>query len=380
MNSKSPQLHRAIEGITAFDRLEADKAKYVKTPQVREQRQNPAINATLSPTLLRRSIQSNHNHKQETKHTGSCSLSPVIQPRTLQRHVEQRTEESCITSSTITMSGTPLLHRKTLNLKTEHATSTTIPSDMPKSPFLYASEPRSEKTFNFNCPDYTAQKNCEPKKDNNGVPSPRSPKTQPFSMRRFSGKRQHRPDSLIIYRQRRDIVQNEKENNESSGGLVNRLLQSTPLLKRRIPFAQGSSQPCSQERPNSPRAQKKTNDTLMCPVPNFSSSREAISTEQSSFPTSDVQHFFESCGLEGSLLDLLDNVYQLGEDTTIGSLESVDRVSGRSVVLHEEVKEERTPVSVIERNARVIKWIYSCHNAKAINIHRENNKSRESTV
>ncbi|NP_001165284.1 family with sequence similarity 110 member D L homeolog [Xenopus laevis] len=378
MNSKSPRLHRAIDGITAFDRLEADKAKYVKTPQVREQRQNPAINATLSPTLLRRSIQSNHNHNTETKHTASCS--PVIQPRILQCHVEQRTEQSYITSSTTTISGTPLQHRKTLSLKTEHSRYTTIPSNIPtRSVKSYTSEPQSDETLNVNRTSYTVQKICEPKQDN-VVPSPSSPLTQPFSMRRFSGKRQHRPDSLIIYRQRRDIIQNEKENNVSSGGLVNRLLQSTPLLKRRIPLAQGSPQPCSEESPNSPRAQRKAEETLRCQVPKFSAPQEAVSKDQSSLPPSDVQHFFESCGLEGSLLDLLDNVYQLGGDPTIGSLESVDRVSGRSMVLHEEAKEERTPVSVIERNARVIKWIYSCHNAKAISVQRENNTSRESTV
>ncbi|KAG8451299.1 hypothetical protein GDO86_003500 [Hymenochirus boettgeri] len=368
------------EGTTAFDRLEADKAKYVKTPKVREQRQNPAIDPTFSPTLLRKSLSSFYRQNTEDKHTYSNSPSRKIQPRTLQRHDECRqSKESSCTSNSITLMSTNTLLYETMNtLKTNHVSSIAGSPSMFKKSQTCERQTNKTTSAHYICSiDQKLDESCH----GNEAASPNSPVVHPFSLRRASGKRVHRPDSLIIYRQRRDFIQTEKENNEGGGGgLVIRLLQNTPLLKRRFPLAQTSTQVCSKERPLSPMTQRKTEKSFVCQAPHLSPSEEKISREKFSLQPSELQHFFDSCGLEGSLLDLLDSVCQVGSITATGSLESVDRVSGRSVVIHEEVKEEKTPLSIIERNARVIKWIYNCQHARAVNAHRVKPNYRESTV
>uniref|UniRef100_A0A4W5LER8 Family with sequence similarity 110 member D n=1 Tax=Hucho hucho TaxID=62062 RepID=A0A4W5LER8_9TELE len=95
---------------------------------------------------------------------------------------------------------------------------------------------------------------------------------------------------------------------------------------------------------------------------------------------SDQEHFFDYCGLD------LDMVDRLGPENFLGGASDVDtlslvlrsiggggggsepsefsRHSGEAGLFQEEVAEKLTTgVSIIERNARVIKWLYSCKNA-----------------
>ncbi|KAG8588753.1 hypothetical protein GDO81_006088 [Engystomops pustulosus] len=275
--------------VTASDRLEADKAKYVKSPQVIHRRQNPAINTNFTPVLSRK-----------------LGLLPCSQ------------------------------------LQTEHSFNNLFSSITKEG-----SQKQSDSVFD----SYEVFQSS-------AIPRPSSPEQ----------------------RQKRDVALSTKENNHEEAGLVFRLLQGTPLLKRSSRFSQNNSQIYNQEVPLSPRSQRGREKSCVCqpPCPTSSKIPKKPLEEQIAFTDFEAQKFFESCGLEGSLLNLL-NSYQKGENTSMGSLESMDRVSCALGFAGEE-KEEKTPVSVIERNARVIKWIYSCHQAQSIGEQRNKQLTRESTV
>ncbi|KAM4796872.1 protein FAM110D [Rhinophrynus dorsalis] len=384
MTSVSSFLHRNTGGVTASERLEADKAKYVKTPEVIKRRQNPAINASLTPDISRKLLLPHCNHKPQNKQ--SFSSSPIMQQRTLTQHTEcePQTEHSYCTIPTSAMSQKTLSQHQSLKQRvlvpsTSHLSAKTVRPVQSHS----SSEPQSDHTHIVRHTLSTPEKLVKSHQLSQGEPAPTSPLASPQSLRRVSGKRLHRPDSLIIYRQKRDLTLTEKENNGGSEGLVFRLLQRTPLLKRRIPLAQNHPQPCSGVIPVSPVVQRRTEEPSACQdsFSGVSHTQDIVPEEQASLPPSYAQQFFESCGLQGSLLNLLDNLYQLSTVTPLGSLESIDRVSVKGgVLLQEEEREEKTPVSVIERNARVIKWIYSCQHAWAINRYEGRQISRESTV
>ncbi|KAM6954068.1 protein FAM110C [Aplochiton taeniatus] len=89
----------------------------------------------------------------------------------------------------------------------------------------------------------------------------------------------------------------------------------------------------------------------------------------------DFDAFFKYCGLDGEVIESLgkDNFSALSNErsTKIKSIiisssdDGFSRDSGDSDgLLEEELQEKiRQEISVIERNARVIKWLYSCKNA-----------------
>ncbi|KAM4700987.1 protein FAM110D isoform 1-T2 [Discoglossus pictus] len=383
----SPLLRRNGGGATAFDRLEADKAKYVKTPEVIERRQNPALNASLSPAMSRKVFSTPYSNEQQINYSPCKSLSPTTEKRNFPTNCtyKQQTNQAQNTSHT------PVLHRKPPSSyrcherqKENSPCSSFSPTGSRRILLPHcSSEPQADGTVRISCNSPSSQKHLTPHHNPKQPHALSSPVAVPLRLRQGSGRRQHRPDSLIIYRQKRDTTVSGKENNTREG-LVVRLLQSTPLLKRRTPSTQDPTEPGPQFVTISPDTQRRITGHSVCQAPlvDDTSSYNAILDEQISLPPPDAQQFFESCGLEGSLLNLLDNFYQLtGKTTPQGSLESVDRVSGRSGVMSlEEEKEEKTPVSVIERNARVIKWIYSCHRAKATVGHIEKQEPRESTV
>ncbi|XP_069612560.1 protein FAM110D [Ranitomeya imitator] len=363
--------------VTASDRLEADKAKYVKSPQVIHRRQNPAINTNFTPVLSRKpkalpcslqfqsedtfhnllsSTEQQESPKESYSHFNKCNdvfqISTVSKPSS----PEQRCKPETILSHCSSLS--PSMLKKQVNLNFD---------------------PQKEQSSL--CGKYPLSQTClTSNHGNNPQKALVSPTDKSHCLRRLSGKRMNRPDSLIIYRQKRDVASSSKENNNEEAGLVIRLLQGTPLLRRSSRLSQNPAQTSNQEEPLSPRLQRGKGKTIVCPLPSPPSSnvKEIQLAEQLTFTDLEAQHFFESCGLEGSLLNLL-NSYQKGENTPMGSLESMDRVSC-ALGAAEEEKEDKAPVSVIERNARVIKWIYSCHHAR--NIEGQGNKqlTRESTV
>ncbi|XP_044142510.1 protein FAM110D [Bufo gargarizans] len=352
--------------VTASDRLEADKAKYVKSPQVIHRRQNPAI----TPVLSRKSSLMPCSSQLQSEYSVNNLFSSTTQQDS--RKQSNSNFDKCndvFTSATSRPSSPERFKPKTI---LSHSRSLS-PSVLRNQAHLNF-QPQKEQTYSPNSKFPLSQNGSNPQT------TPGSPTTNPHCLRRLSGKRMNRPDSLIIYRQKRDVALSSKENNNEEAGLVIRLLQGTPLLKRSSRFSQHTGQTCNQEVPLSPRLQRGKEKTLVCqtPCPMFSNVQEVSIEDQLTFTDFEAQTFFESCGLEGSLLNLL-NSYQKEETTLMGSLESMDRVSC-ALGIAEEEKQEKTPVSVIERNARVIKWIYSCHQARSIGGQENKQLTRESTV
>ncbi|XP_064897586.1 protein FAM110D isoform X1 [Columba livia] len=296
---------------SAVERLEADKAKYVKSQQVINSRQEPALRG--------------------------CS--PRLSPRSRRLLTRQQCSELCQGSE------------------------------------LSREGPRK-------------------------LPCPQSPVS-----RRTSGRRLLRPDSLIIYRQKRDCPGVDKENAKDSG-LVRRLFQGA--LREKPPssppargLGEGSAAPQSPETPmlwvpmendevRTPGASSGGGSGGIFPLPGSPMEqppqppgKQALALRVS-LPLSEKERFFNYCGLDRALVELLgqERFVPAGWDNASarppGSCESEpEQASGGSegdAGPGEEESDARlgSTVSVVERNARVIKWLYGCQRAWAA--------AKESTV
>ncbi|KAK6488972.1 protein FAM110C-like [Huso huso] len=220
-------------------------------------------------------------------------------------------------------------------------------------------------------------------------------------VRRSSSKKQRR-DSLMMYRQKCDKNVKGSSNDNSKGSLVRRLFQSS--LKEKCV--------------NSPKVQSVQKDTEnKCKVPEnksqleieantrintqatcvdnhkpplsaiarvkdtsrtglFRSHSDISSRYSKSF--ADFDFFFKYCGLDTDEIETIgrENFSAVSERVSLKirsvsvatSEDGFSRHSGDSDrLLEEELNEKRDPTtgsSVIERNARIIKWLYSCKNAK----------------
>lgn len=253
-------------------------------------------------------------------------------------------------------------------------------------------------------------------------PSPQSPTT-----RRGSGRRMLRPDSLVIYRQKRDCSAMNKENTKGYS-LVRWLFQSpirdgcssSPFLRGLMGEGQlqatqeddsmawvatGKEEtrtlsPISFLARSSTRSTGKTSDNNLRSQSSFSVDKDPISSSTSpaprsskrelaptySLPLSEKERFFNYCGLDRNLVEGLgaDQFRPGGSwevDTSGPLLGSMGSTSSKHSSpsynegeLSTEEPGEKQPmsVSVIERNARVIKWLYSCQQARTT--------AKESTV
>ncbi|XP_054251420.1 protein FAM110D [Indicator indicator] len=225
------------------------------------------------------------------------------------------------------------------------------------------------------------------------LPCPQSPVS-----RRAGGRRLLRPDSLIIYRQKRDCPAGDKENTKGSG-LVRRLFQGP--LRDKPP----SSPPASRLGEGPPARQSPETPMLWVPAEEEARTQGASSssggifalpgspTAQASQPPSkqalalrlsEQERFFNYCGLDRALVELLgrERFGPAGWDTASARLPgSGDSEPGQASEGSEgaagpsdEEPDARlgSTVSVVERNARVIKWLYGCQRAWAA--------AKESTV
>ncbi|NXT77115.1 F110D protein, partial [Zapornia atra] len=276
---------------SAVERLEADKAKYVKSQQVINSRQEPALRG--------------------------CA--PRLSPRSRRLLVRQQCNELC-----------------------------------------QGSELSREGSWKLSCPQ------------------------SPVS-RRAGSRRLLRPDSLIIYRQKRDCLGGDKENTKGAG-LVRRFFQgylrdkppSEPPASPKPPMLWVAAE---KEEARTPGASGGTGGIF--PLPSSPSVQHPRPPDKQalalcvSLPLSEQERFFNYCGLDRALVELLgqERFGPAGWDSTSvrhpGSCESEPgQASGRSegdVGPGEEELDTRpgAAVSVVERNARVIKWLYGCQRAWA---------------
>ncbi|CAM5114059.1 unnamed protein product [Natator depressus] len=245
------------------------------------------------------------------------------------------------------------------------------------------------------------------------LPSPQSPVA-----RRGSSKRLLRPDSLIIYRQKRDCTAVNKENAKGSG-LVRRLFQGP--LRDKLPSSpssrgldDGQQGPERDETPMvwvpvekeaartqspgggifspnaSPVVQPPHGTQTHLPSPQSGPGPKEAKRELGrgcSLPLSEKERFFNYCGLDRDLVEVLGrerfgpagwdaaSSLLLGSAGSAGSeLSGPAHSSGCEAGPEAEEPSTRlcSTVSIIERNARVIKWLYGCQRAWTT--------ARESTV
>ncbi|NXU52304.1 F110D protein, partial [Turnix velox] len=228
------------------------------------------------------------------------------------------------------------------------------------------------------------------------------PQTSPVS-RRAGGRRLLRPDSLLIHRQKWG---GDKENNAKGTGLMRQLFQGS--LRDKPPISPpGVGQRGVSPTPQHPQtpmvwvAGEKEEETMG--GDSYGGTEKGLSVPLSSplleqeeevkmggdsdgdtkkgmslplsLPLSEQEKFFNSCGLEQGLVELLgqERFGPVGWDNSSAQLppscESEPRRASRGSEDEDEDEEEsdtRSPaVSVVERNARVIKWLYGCQRARA---------------
>ncbi|KAM6428255.1 protein FAM110D isoform 1-T3 [Liasis olivaceus] len=253
------------------------------------------------------------------------------------------------------------------------------------------------------------QDDLSPKKQ---PPSPQSP-----IARRGGGRRLLRPDSLVIYRQKRDCSTVNKEN--SKGYSLMKWLFQGPLRDGHhscspsrsllgdghlevtqeensmvwVPAEKEDTRTahsvgmlpgfmgCASELSQRPQASSQLNVDQPFPSsgPHQTEAKKEL-TQSYSLPLSEKERFFNYCGLDRNLVEVLGaERFKPGSweasSFCIGSASSEPGgLSYNGETLSAEEPSEKLPasVSVVERNARVIKWLYSCQQAQTT--------SKESTV
>ncbi|XP_041044715.1 protein FAM110C [Carcharodon carcharias] len=202
-------------------------------------------------------------------------------------------------------------------------------------------------------------------------------------------KRQMRPDSLVIYRQKCEFVKGASSG--EGGGRAN------PSLVRRLFQGSGrDKQPASPEVPKviikegtlaergcAAGLQPQGGARAVAAAPE-QLQRRGLHRSQSDISSryskaySEFDSFFRYCGLEPEVIeDLGRENFTSASDSLALRVRSISvpdsesdfsRHSGdHERLLEEALSEHHTPsssLSVIERNARVIKWLYGCKKAK----------------
>ncbi|XP_028325671.1 protein FAM110B [Gouania willdenowi] len=425
LNKGPDYLRRQIDGgghgrsISAVERLEADKAKYVKSQQVINTKQEPVlVPCATPPPQPRRAITipgslTPHLSPRRSSNTPFSTLSGSVTSRDENENDDSRKEN----------------RRTSVDVEAHNRSNVNI---------VLLSTPRAP-----------------------GINTLVAPHSAPV-LRRSTGKRMLRPDSLVIYRQKKECKSpgdtvGENNNLELKGySFVRRLFQGSMREKSRdgegkiqkmsigeekalsrdgdsrmswtnekdtTDGGQGSrrSSKTGQERnvESSPSVglgsrEEQTNgftngimDQVISGVNNdvlsskhdnendpwrrasppasrrkFGELRRSKSDLRlrCSVVLSEQENFFDFCGLDMDLIE------RLGKENFLSGASSIDTLSLalRSVVddgcggsepsefsrnsgdglFQEEVAEQLpTGVSIIERNARVIKWLYGCKNA-----------------
>ncbi|KAM8998590.1 protein FAM110D [Ara ararauna] len=199
-------------------------------------------------------------------------------------------------------------------------------------------------------------------------------------LRRAGGSHGLRPEPLIIHRQKRDCPDRDEENAE--GSALQRPLCQGP---RRDKCPSSAPAPQSPEPPVPwvPTEEEEEAGTpgasgSIVPPPGGSVAQppgKPALALRVSLPLSEQERFFNCCGMDRALVELLgrERFVPAGWDNARallhGSCESEPgQASGGSdgeLGPGEEEADARmgSAVSVVERNARIIKWLYDCQRA-----------------
>ncbi|XP_071335365.1 protein FAM110C [Trachinotus anak] len=234
----------------------------------------------------------------------------------------------------------------------------------------------------------------------------------PGQVRRSSSKK--RPDSLLLYRQKCELLRgagNNRKHHITRKLLLNSVNKNVPLLeaadkecesegnKKKITTPEGTAKECSphvaasqSERRRNEVAEKHSTESgdsgtkvTNCHLTVLEFERRSgkgVSRSHSDISSrysknfADFDAFFKYCGLDGEVIESLgkENFSARSDEIAINirsvsvstSDDGFSRSSGDSDGLLEDTlqKKIRQGTSVIERNARIIKWLYSCKNAK----------------
>ncbi|NWS01859.1 F110C protein, partial [Motacilla alba] len=228
---------------------------------------------------------------------------------------------------------------------------------------------------------------------------------------RRSTKRQMRPDSLVIYRQKCELGRGQSQDS-SRGNLVRRIFHgsikekqlASPALPRvmediaatesseplsakdgdrepsdhgavqTIPVSTEGTGVCTEEHERPSKLSTPPEEVKEVKRRGLHRSQSDISSRYSkSF--AEFETFFKYCGLEQEVIEDLgrenfsvvsDNVSFKIRSISVATSESeFTRHSGDEGLLEDELTEQvPSSTSVIERNARIIKWLYTCKKAK----------------
>lgn len=252
------------------------------------------------------------------------------------------------------------------------------------------------------------------RRGNSAEPTCGAHSCSPGQVRRSSSKK--RPDSLLLYRQKCELLRGsayDRKHHITRKLLLSSVNKDAPLPEvadRECEVAgnkekttpEGTAKECSQ-RTCSSQAERRRDGVAEHTGNSVSVTEEAsvkkpagllavhefqrrsgkgVSRSHSDISSrysknfADFDAFFKYCGLDGEVIESLGrkNFSALSDDTAANirsaSVSTSDsgftRDSGESEgLLEDELNEKmRQGTSVIERNARIIKWLYSCKNAK----------------
>ncbi|NWZ62338.1 F110C protein, partial [Acrocephalus arundinaceus] len=257
----------------------------------------------------------------------------------------------------------------------------------------------------------TGTKHPEPGK---ALSSCRAPLQHGPPISRRSTKRQMRPDSLVIYRQKCELGRGQSQDS-SRGNLVRRIFQgsvkekqlASPELPRvmeeiaatesseplsakdgdhepsdhgavqTVPVSTEGAGVCTEERERPSKLNTPPEEVREVKRRGLHRSQSDISSRYSkSF--AELETFFKYCGLEQEVIeDLGRENFSVVSDSVSFKIRSISvatseseftRHSGDEGLLEDELTEQvPSSTSVIERNARIIKWLYTCKKAKETN-------------
>uniref|UniRef100_A0A8D2NS98 Family with sequence similarity 110 member C n=1 Tax=Zosterops lateralis melanops TaxID=1220523 RepID=A0A8D2NS98_ZOSLA len=223
----------------------------------------------------------------------------------------------------------------------------------------------------------------KPLEPGRAVNSYRAPLQHGPPIARRSTKRQMRPDSLVIYRQKCELGRGQSQDSPR-GNLVRRIFHGSikekqlaspddPGAVRTVPVSTGGAGVCTEERERLSKLSTAPDEVKEVKRRGLHRSQSDISSRYSkSFAEFDT--FFKYCGLEQEVIEDLgrenfsvvsDNVSFKIRSVSVATSESeFTRHSGDEGLLEDELSEQvPSSTSVIERNARIIKWLYTCKKA-----------------